>query len=258
MKRSGDCENAVAHYLSQCRSLWEQLQLEPTDQQRFDLAEALTGFIYPKYRFSEFDRNFLDDQEFAKFYETHVSKFNYHSYDRKYLLKEILKLVESVPGDTIEAGVYEGAGSYLIARHARGAGKRHHLFDSFEGLSEPGALDGDYWRQGMMAIPEEQVRSHLSEFDNVCYWRGWIPERFYEVADQNFSFLHVDVDIYQPTLDTIAFFYPRMNERAIILFDDYGFASCPGARKAVDEFFADKPEPVIELPTGQALIIIKH
>jgi hypothetical protein len=28
--------------------------------------------------------------------------------------------------------------------------------------------------------------------------------------------------------------------------------SCPGARAAVDRFFEDKPEAVIELATGQA------
>jgi O-methyltransferase len=39
-----------------------------------------------------------------------------------------------------------------------------------------------------------------------------------------------------------------------MLFDDYGFWSCPGARQAVDEFFADKPEAPFALPTGQALV----
>ena len=39
--------------------------------------------------------------------------------------------------------------------------------------------------------------------------------------------------------------------------DDYGFASCPGARKAIDEFFADKTEKPLAMLTGQALII-KH
>jgi len=38
-------------------------------------------------------------------------------------------------------------------------------------------------------------------------------------------------------------------------FDDYGFPTCPGARQAVDEFFADKPEVPLVLPTGQAIVI---
>ena len=40
-----------------------------------------------------------------------------------------------------------------------------------------------------------------------------------------------------------------------MVFDDYGFASCPGARKAVDEFFNDKPERPLVLPTAQAIVM---
>ena len=46
-----------------------------------------------------------------------------------------------------------------------------------------------------------------------------------------------------------------MSKNGIIIFDDYGFPSCPGARKAVDEYFKDKPENVIYLATGQAFVI---
>ena len=41
----------------------------------------------------------------------------------------------------------------------------------------------------------------------------------------------------------------------MIVFDDYGFPSCPGARRAVDEAFANRPEVPICLPTGQALVV---
>ena len=56
-------------------------------------------------------------------------------------------------------------------------------------------------------------------------------------------------------LDSCDFFYPRLTPGGMMLFDDYGFASCPGVRKAVDEFFADKMQKPIYLPTGQALVI---
>lgn len=39
-----------------------------------------------------------------------------------------------------------------------------------------------------------------------------------------------------------------------MLFDDYGFPTCPGARQAVDEFFDDKPETPLVLPTKQAIV----
>ena len=40
-----------------------------------------------------------------------------------------------------------------------------------------------------------------------------------------------------------------------LVFDDYGFPSCAGARRAVDEFFANKPEVPLCLPTGQCLVV---
>jgi O-methyltransferase len=244
-------------FVAHCRAIWQDAGLELNEQQRFDLAEALAGMVYPEYRFSEFARIYLQDPDFAQFYQNHVSTYNFHSYDRKYLLREILKLCERVPGDTAECGVYEGAGSHLIGCHAARLGRLHHMFDSFEGLSQPEVVDGTYWKRGAMSVPEERVRERLKDLVNIRYWRGWIPERFYEVADRRFSFLHIDVDLHQPTSDSVVFFYPRMNRGGLMLFDDYGFATCPGARQAIDEFFADKSEPIIDLPTGQAFVIIQ-
>ena len=48
-----------------------------------------------------------------------------------------------------------------------------------------------------------------------------------------------------------------MNPGGIILCDDYGFLTCPGAKTAMDAFFADKPEEIVNLPTGQGLVIKK-
>ena len=50
------------------------------------------------------------------------------------------------------------------------------------------------------------------------------------------------------------FIYPRLSSRGVIVADDYGFKTCPGAKQAFKDFFKNLPEPIIELPTGQALI----
>ena len=77
--------------------------------------------------------------------------------------------------------------------------KVHHVFDSFEGLSAPSDQDGSYWTRGDLAAEEVTIRENLKEFDFVTYYRGWIPTRFKEVEDRRFVFVHLDLDLYQPT-----------------------------------------------------------
>jgi O-methyltransferase len=40
-----------------------------------------------------------------------------------------------------------------------------------------------------------------------------------------------------------------------MVFDDYGFKSCPGARAAVDEYFKERNAMPLVLNTGQAIVI---
>src|SRR5262249_36211137 len=129
------------------------------------------------------------------------------------------------------------------------------LFDSFEGVSEPVAIDGSHWRKGDLACPLDKARANLLPFNNISWHKGWIPDRFKDVEGRTFSFVHIDVDLYEPTRDSIRFFYPRVNPSGIVVCDDYGFESCPGATSAIDEFLADKPEKMISLPCGGGFLI---
>jgi O-methyltransferase len=182
--------------------------------------------------------------------------------DRKYVIYEFAKSVRRLAGETAECGVLEGASSFLMCHVLEADGRAHHVFDSFEGLSAPEAIDAPLdprarpWAAGELAVPLEDVRRNLRRFPFVEYHRGWIPAKFPQVADRNFRLVHVDVDLYQPTVDSLAFFYERMVPGGILICDDYGFSTCPGATRAFDEVMAGKPEgSVINLPTGQGYII---
>lgn len=224
------------------------------DPARYRIAEFLSGLAYPDYKFSEFGRIFLCDREFWQWYRDSVG-VDPHSADRKYFLRSLLGLVQHLPGDTAECGVYQGASSYLICAEIEGSGKTHHVFDSFEGLSRPSSVDGDYWREGHLSAPESITRRRLSAFPFIDYHVGWIPSTLAQVEGRTFSFVHIDVDLYEPTYASLAFFYPRMTPGSVLLLDDYGFVTCPGARRAVDRYMQDKLERIIMCPTGQAFIV---
>lgn len=226
-----------------------------TEADRYNAAEALSTAVYPKFKFSEYGRLFLEDEGFLTYYRQIMDPGNWHSLDRKYTLDQLLKLVAHLDGDAAECGTYKGATAYRICLALGKSGKIAHLFDSFEGLSTPGEQDGDYWFPGALQTTELALRATLTEFSNYRTYKGWIPARFAEVEDRKFNFVHIDVDLYQPTLDSLRFFYSRTVSGGIILMDDYGFITCPGAKLATDEFFSDKPELVIMLTTGQAMVI---
>ncbi len=230
------------------------LKSNAPEDQRYRAAEIAAGMIYPKFKFSEFGRLFLEDENFLDYYRRFMDPDNWHSLDRKYTLAQLLKLAACLNGDMAECGAYKGASAFLLCQALKGADKRVHLFDSFQGLSTPGKWDGGYWVPGALTASEEELQKSLAEFDNYRSYRGWMPQRFHEVAEFNFSLVHIDVDLYQPTRDSLEFFYPRVVRSGIILMDDYGFVTCPGAKRAADEFFADKPESILMLTTGQAMV----
>jgi len=103
----------------------------------------------------------------------------------------------------------------------------------------------------------EQISAFVAHDERIHYIQGLIPDSFKNLpSDAQFAFAHIDLDIYESILNACEFLYPKMNRGGFMVFDDYGAPSCPGARLAVDQFFSDKPEVPLVLPTGQAVVYI--
>lgn len=220
------------------------------------LASRFADRMMPDYVVGEDGKCWFRDEAFLREFDRVAPGGNRTSAERKYSHRSLLTLTDGLPGDTAETGVWRGSSSWFICQHFAGSGKTHHGFDSFDGLSAPSDADGSYWRAGDLRTGAEIGRRLLAKFD-VRLYEGWIPERFHEVDELEFCLVHVDVDLYEPKRDSIEFFYPRPVPGGLLVFDDYGFVTCPGARRAVDEFLAERPEAVVESPTGQAFVI-KH
>ena len=176
--------------------------------------------------------------------------------DRCYVLASLTAHASHLPGDLAELGVYRGGTALLMCRASAGSGKRIYLFDSFEGLPANDPVKDVSFEEGQFAADLGSVERVLSEFEEVVeIHKGWIPDTFTSLEDRAYALVHVDVDLYRSALDCCEYFYPRVTAGGALLFDEYGFAEALGERDAVDEFFADKPESPIVLPTGQALVL---
>ena len=223
---------------------------------RLEMARICAGF-FGDYYLGDDNKLWRQDKDFLSKHPR-LSPRHPFSEERKFTLREFVRHTDGLKGDMAECGSYTGASAYFMAEAAPQTPM--FLFDSFEGLSLPGAEDSAengirYWKAGDMCSPEEILHQNLAEFDNIHVMKGWIPERFPEVSNHLFRLVHIDVDLYEPTLESLRFFYPRLEAGGVIVLDDYGFTTCPGAYKATNKFMSDKPEYVLHLPTGQGVII---
>lgn len=227
------------------------------DQKRLDLLRFIGNCLVPGYRFQWPQMEWWHDEKFND-YLKQFNEIRGFNIGRRWTLWQLARLVAAVPGDTAECGVFQGSSTYLICHSTGGRlenPRTHHVFDSFEGLSEPTNADGDYWSRGTFACDLDTVKANLASLRNLSWHKGWIPDRFKDVEDRKFAFVHIDVDLYEPTRDSVEFFYPRMSKGGIIVCDDYGCTTCPGATRAIDEFLREMPEKAISLACGGGFLI---
>ena len=127
------------------------------------------------------------------------------------------------------------------------------MCDTFSGLPSVSDIDGEFYK-GEYAFSLENVKEYLRDYD-VNFIKGIFPnkEAVEKFSNRRFSFVHLDVDIYQSTKDCLEFFYPLMVAGGIVLSHDY--SNTEGVKKAFVEFFDNKKEGIIELSTSQAMVI---
>lgn len=167
-----------------------------------------------------------------------------------YMVYSLARAQQGVAGDFAEVGVYKGATARLICDVK--SDRQLHLFDTFQGLP-PVQGDDYHYAEGMFAADLGKVRRRLAGFPEVHFYPGLFPATAEPVKSRFFSFVHLDVDLYQSTRDALEFFYPRLVPGGILLSHDHPTGE--GVRKAFAEFLADKPEKVIQLPLAQAMIM---
>jgi len=169
-----------------------------------------------------------------------------------YTIFRMVMNTTKVNGDIAEVGTYQGGSSKIICE-AKGK-KTLHLFDTFEGL--PDLCESDdttLVNKGDYAASLPKIKKYLKKYKKVHFYKGLFPSTSAPVKDTKFSFVNLDTDLYESTLSGLEFFYPRMTRGGVIISHDY--TSVPGVKKAVDNFFRKKTEPVIELSGTQCLIV---
>lgn len=190
------------------------------------------------------------EPEFARLYAG-VAGVTLMNARRCHVLYQLARQSAAVPGALAEVGVYRGGTARLLALAQ--PSRRLLLFDTFSGL--PPVRDGvDLHHCGDFADTSLEAVRRFVNHPRAEFRCGLFPATAAGLEDLTFAFVHVDCDLHDSVRDCCEWFYPRLAPGGVLLFDDYWRRTCPGARRAVDTFFAGKPEVPILTTHGQALV----
>lgn len=187
-------------------------------------------------------------------------------YDRLFTISQIMVHLSSFEktGQALnlaEVGVYKGGTSYFITSLADRLKMQinHYCFDTFEGHAVEDINDKvevSHKPGSFTDTSFESVKEYLGQFKNINVYKGRFQDTCHQIQDVQIHFVHIDMDIYEPTIFALKFFEKKLAKSGAILLDDYGFTSCPGIEKAVKEFMSGNTEYFgISLLTGQYVLI---
>ncbi len=174
---------------------------------------------------------------------------------------ELYKLILNLPGHVVECGVYKGASlirwATLRAILENPYSRKIIGFDAFGKFPEQDrTIDSEFAKQfekqGGEGIPVEELKKSLNHkmLTNYELIKGDIAETLPAYIDKHpelkISLLHVDVDVYKPTLLILENLYERVIKGGLVVFDDYG--TVVGATEAIDEFFKGT-DVILKKPT---------
>tara|TARA_Y100001970_G_scaffold53704_1_gene68070 strand:+ start:11457 stop:12119 length:663 start_codon:yes stop_codon:yes gene_type:complete len=164
---------------------------------------------------------------------------------------EIFKKSEKIPGSIVECGVFKGNSffRFLIFRdlifNQKKIKKHIYGFDVFGRFpNQKNKKDNkfalDHNKRIGLGLNYNKILNNLKKkkFKNFTLIQGKIEDtaKTFLKKKKNFkiSFLHLDLDVYQPTMSALENFYDKISSGGIILIDDYG--QVEGATSATNKF----------------------
>lgn len=162
-------------------------------------------------------------------------------WERYYVLWSALKEAEHVNGNFVQYGVHNGEQAFFMASMAK---EPVHLFESFEGITNVGEFDNEFYKENLFKPDREIFDKTMSDFENISL--NALTE-FDKV--EKISVLYVDVATYEPTKNALDNLFPKIVENGILMVDTHdGYST--GAAKAMQELAASIGKEIQTLPTG--------
>lgn len=239
-----------------------------TPEKRARLREALDalrdifGRVYANDNLIALSRytGFLDDERFMRA----VARNARGEKDRslKWRLHTLVWAVDHclhVEGDFVECGVFYGFSSSVLADYFDFGkiDKTFYLYDTFSGIPEQ--YDSEHRREAQAVVfpPDlyEIVVEKFAPYDNVVVVKGIVPDTFATTVPDKIAFCHIDMNAAAAEIAALEHLFDRVSPGGVIVFDDYGWRAYTRQSRAEDAFMAARGYRILELPTGQGMVL---
>jgi O-methyltransferase len=180
---------------------------------------------------------------------------------RCYELWQLVAQASKLPaGALLEVGVWRGGTGVLIGAAALRYGIREpvYLCDTFRGVVKASAADSSYKGSEHGDTSRQTVQNLAAKLalTNVRVLEGVFPDETGAEVDSPFlRFVHVDVDVYESARGVSEWAWPRLVHGGLVVYDDYGFASCDGVTRAVNKQRGQADRIVFHNLNGHAVVI---
>ncbi|CAN5532616.1 hypothetical protein BH10BAC1_BH10BAC1_01860 [soil metagenome] len=210
--------------------------------------------LYKPHRWEEAIKDNLISTSLKNLEKDYYDKIRFFS--MWFQIERLKKL--NVAGDFAELGVHKGETAKII--YEMDPSRKLHLFDTFEGFNEKDLLlekqkENKFSTANFSDTDLQTVKKYVGGENKTIYYPGYFPSTAIGLDNTTFAFVHLDADLYLPTIEGLRFFYPKLSPGGVIIIHDYNH-TWDGIKKALDEFIPTIPESLIELPDWKGSVML--
>lgn len=208
--------------------------------------------------------DFQQHNEFPEIFRLYTQGDRFRGLDFARIWSLILNVKHALSrcsGAVAELGVYQGQSAALLSFYARLFARKVYLADTFSGFAQEQfeAGMGTGKQTAFKDVTLENARAIVGDYEGNRWVIGTFPDSVTdEMRAETYAFVSIDCDLYEPILEGLRFFWPRMSPRGVIFVHDYSSGHWPGAARAVDEFTAETGVPGCLLPDLAGSYVLVH
>lgn len=231
-------------------------------KQALDRLRKMFARVYANDNLITFNRNlsFLTlDMAFKEAFGRHAKTEQEKSLAwRLHTLGWAAKNALKLPGDFVECGVFHAFSFAVITDYLefQNVPKKLYLYDTYEGIPEDYNSENRSNRvYQQLGDISGQVRERFAKYPNVEVVKGIVPDSFAQKCPEKIALLHIDMNSSKSEIAALEALYDKVVPGGIIVFDDFGWLGYDKQTVAEIEFMKQRGQSIMELPTGQGMMI---